>query len=225
MNNRSLIAILAMHLILVGGGAYAADDELKSDEEKMFYFLGSNYGNTLRQLNLSDDEIELVIRGMRDAVAGDVIEMDAASIAQKLQAFGEERMKAVADEEKAASQAYLEKMAAEDGAITTESGIVIRELVAGTGNTPAANSVVKAHYHGTLRNGVVFDSSVDRGEPFQASLGQVIPCWREAMTLMKEGGKAVVTCPPDQAYGDRGAGQIPGGAALTFEVELISIVE
>lgn len=225
MNNRSLIAILAMHLIFAGGGAYAEDGDLKSDEERMFYFLGTNYGNSLRQLQLSDDEINLVIRGMRDAVTGDVIEMDAASIAPKLQAFGAERMKAVADEEKAAAQDYLEKMAAEEGAITTESGIVIRELVAGTGNTPSANSVVKAHYHGTLRNGVVFDSSVDRGEPFQASLAQVIPCWREAMTLMKEGGKAMVTCPPDQAYGDRGAGQIPGGAALTFEVQLISIVE
>jgi len=102
---------------------------------------------------------------------------------------------------------------------------VIRELVAGTGATPTVESVVKAHYHGTLRDGTVFDSSVERGQPFTAPLANVIPCWQEAIATMKEGGKSEITCPAEVAYGDRGAGEIPPGATLNFEVELISIEE
>jgi len=96
--------------------------------------------------------------------------------------------------------------------------------VVGTGDSPTPASTVKAHYHGTLRDGTVFDSSVDRGEPFTSTLNKVIPCWGEAIPTMKEGGKSKITCPSNLAYGDRGAGAIPPGAALTFEVELIEVV-
>ena len=225
MNNRYINALSTILLIFAISGVYAADDDLKTEEEKLFYFIGTSYAGSLMQLNLSDSELELIIRGLRDAATGKAIELDAEVMAQKMQDFGTQLMAAAAEQEKLASMEYLEKMAAEDGAITTDSGIVLRELAAGNGKTPAADSVVKAHYHGTLRDGVVFDSSIERGEPFTASLGQVIPCWREAMTSMQEGGKMKVTCPSDLAYGDRGVGQIPAGSALTFEVELIAVVE
>ena len=84
---------------------------------------------------------------------------------------------------------------------------------------------VKVHYHGTLRDGSVFDSSVDRGTPAQFSLNRVIPCWTEGVGMMKVGGKSKLVCPSVIAYGERGAPpKIPGNAALTFEVELIEIV-
>jgi len=84
---------------------------------------------------------------------------------------------------------------------------------------------VKVHYHGTLRDGTVFDSSVDRGSPAQFPLDRVIPCWTEAVTQMKVGTKSRIVCPAAIAYGSRGMGTIPGDAALVFEVELLEIVE
>ena len=99
------------------------------------------------------------------------------------------------------------------------------ETKAGTGKQPTAASTVKAHYHGTLRDGSVFDSSVERGQPLEIGLNQVIPCWTEGIAMMKEGGKARLTCPSSIAYGERGSpGGIPPNAALTFEVELIEVV-
>jgi FKBP-type peptidyl-prolyl cis-trans isomerase FkpA len=82
---------------------------------------------------------------------------------------------------------------------------------------------VSVHYHGTLRDGTVFDSSVDRGEPISFSLAGVIPCWTEGVQKMQVGGKAKLVCPSDIAYGDAGQGPIPGGATLVFEVELLGI--
>lgn len=225
MNNRHINCLSAIVLFCAGNAVYAADGEFKSEEDKTFYYMGSNIGMNLSRMKLSDEEIDWVLRGLRDAAKGEAIKLDNQIYTQKIQALAEQRMASGAEEEKAAAQVYLDNMAAKEGAITTESGIVYRELIAGTGKTPAADAVVKAHYHGTLRDGTVFDSSVDRGEPFTAPLNKVIPCWKEAMTLMKEGGKSEVTCPAEVAYGDRGAGAIPGGAALTFEVELIAVVE
>ncbi len=164
-------------------------------------------------------------RGLRDALQGTAVELDAATYGQKLNTVAQERMAAGALREETASREYIARMAAEPGAVTTESGIVILELEPGAGESPTADSTVKAHYHGTLRDGTVFDSSVQRGQPFTSSLARVIPCWREAIPTIKEGGKSKITCPPDLAYGDRGSGSIPGGSALTFEVELLEIVE
>jgi len=124
----------------------------------------------------------------------------------------------------AAADAYLDAMAAEEGAVTTESGLVYRELMAGDGASPTLASVVRAHYHGTLADGTVFDSSVARGEPLVIPLNRVIKCWQEGIPMMKAGGKAKLTCPADIAYGSRAAGAIPPNSTLTFEVELLDIL-
>ncbi|UCG73388.1 MAG: FKBP-type peptidyl-prolyl cis-trans isomerase [Chromatiales bacterium] len=108
--------------------------------------------------------------------------------------------------------------------VKTKSGLVYEELVTGTGRSPAIDNVVLAHYHGTLADGTVFDSSVERGQPLELPLRQVIPCWQEGIPMMKEGGKARLTCPPGIAYGNRAVGSIPPGSTLTFEVELIQVV-
>ena len=108
--------------------------------------------------------------------------------------------------------------------MTTDSGLVFTEITAGTGASPAATDTVKVHYHGTFRDGRVFDSSVDRGEPAQFALNGVIPCWTEGVQRMKVGGKSRLVCPSDIAYSDQGRPGIPGGAALVFQVELLEIV-
>ena len=124
----------------------------------------------------------------------------------------------------AGADAYLDEMAAEEGAVTTPSGLVYRELAAGEGASPTLASVVRAHYHGTLADGTVFDSSVQRGEPLVIPLSRVIKCWQEGIPMMKVGGRAKLTCPADIAYGRRAAGSIPPNSTLTFEVELLDIV-
>ena len=124
----------------------------------------------------------------------------------------------------ARSKAYLEKAAAVPGADRTATGLVYRELQAGTGASPKATDEVKVHYRGTLVDGVEFDSSYKRNEPATFPLNQVIPCWTEGVQKMKVGGKAQLVCPSTIAYGDRGSPpDIPGGATLIFEIELLGI--
>lgn len=119
-----------------------------------------------------------------------------------------------------ASKAYLEKAAAAPGAIRTPSGLIYRELRAGTGSSPAATDTVKVNYRGTLVNGTKFDSS----EGIKFPLNQVIPCWTEGVQKMKVGGKSELVCPSSIGYGERGSPpEIPGGATLIFEIELLGI--
>ena len=128
--------------------------------------------------------------------------------------------------EKKAGQAYLDKAAAEKGATRTTSGLIITTLKPGTGASPKATDRVKVHYHGTLTDGTVFDSSVQRGEPIVLPLNGVIRCWTEGVQMMKVGGKSRFVCPADLAYGERGAPpRIKPGATLVFEVELLEIVK
>jgi FKBP-type peptidyl-prolyl cis-trans isomerase len=136
------------------------------------------------------------------------------------------RVAAADEREKTSGAAYLEKAAAEKGATKTASGLVYKELKAGEGATPTASDQVKVHYEGKFTDGKVFDSSVKRNEPATFPLNGVIPCWTEAVQLMKVGGKAQVVCPPNLAYGDEGRPpQMRGGATLVFDIELLDIVK
>lgn len=122
--------------------------------------------------------------------------------------------------DEAASKAYLEKAAAAPGAIRTPSGLIYRELRAGTGTSPVAIDNVKVNYRGTLVDGKKFDSA----DGVKFPLNQVIPCWTEGVQKMKIGGKSELVCPSSIAYGDRGSPpDIPGGATLVFEIELLGI--
>lgn len=109
--------------------------------------------------------------------------------------------------------------------VTTASGIVFESVQPGSGPSPKATDTVKVHYRGTFPDGREFDSSYKRGEPTSFPLNRVIPCWTEAVQMMKPGGKARITCPARLAYGERGAGggAIPPNATLMFDIELISI--
>ena len=117
----------------------------------------------------------------------------------------------------------MTKAAAEQGAVKTESGLIYKELRAGTGEMPKASDSVKVNYRGTLINGTEFDSSYKRNEPAEFPLRGVIRCWTEGVQKMRIGGKAQLVCPSELAYGDQGRPGIPGGATLVFEIELLSI--
>ncbi|HWE52349.1 MAG TPA: FKBP-type peptidyl-prolyl cis-trans isomerase [Bryobacteraceae bacterium] len=123
-----------------------------------------------------------------------------------------------------ASKAYLDKAAAEPGAVRTASGLVYRDLEPGTGNSPGPTDTVTVNYKGTLIDGTEFDSSYKRHEPTSFPLNRVIPCWTEGVQKMKVGGKARLVCPSAIAYGEAGSPPvIPGGATLIFEIELLKI--
>lgn len=121
-------------------------------------------------------------------------------------------------------RAFLNSNAEEEGVKTTDSGLQYKVLQAGSGEQhPTATDRVKVHYHGTLLNGTVFDSSVDRGKPIDFGLSQVIPGWTEGVQLMVEGEKTRFYIPSNLAYGNRSVGRIPAGSVLIFDVELIKI--
>jgi FKBP-type peptidyl-prolyl cis-trans isomerase FkpA len=109
--------------------------------------------------------------------------------------------------------------------VTTPSGIVFESLQNGSGPSPRATDRVRVHYRGTFLDGREFDSSYQRGQPTEFPLNRVIPCWTEAVQMMKPGAKARITCPAAMAYGERGmGGVIPPNTPLMFEIELLSIV-
>jgi FKBP-type peptidyl-prolyl cis-trans isomerase FkpA len=194
-----------------------------TDEQKTIYTLGLLVQRSLDQFDLSPAELELVKRALSDGAAGKPA-VDVSEWGSKVEPFAASRKARVATREKAASAAYLLKASSEAGAIKTESGLVYRDISAGTGASPTASDTVRVHYRGTLINGTVFDSSYERNEPAAFPLGGVIRCWTEGVQRMKVGGKARLVCPSDLAYGDEGRPTIPGGAALVFEVELLEIV-
>ncbi len=200
---------------------------LQTDQDKTLYALGLVIGQNVRE-NVSDfkltaDEAKIVADGLRDAVLGAEPKVALDVYGPQIQGLAEERMSAVASEEKAASEAWVAEQAALPGAERSATGVVVIPMTEGTGANPTATSTVRVHYHGTLRDGSVFDSSVQRGEPISFPLNGVISCWTEGVQKIKVGGKAKLVCPADTAYGDQGSGSIPGGAALAFEVELLAI--
>jgi len=125
----------------------------------------------------------------------------------------------------AAAGPFLSAAAEAPGAVTTASGLVYEELIAGEGASPDPEQKVKVHYTGTLPEGTVFDSSRDRGEPTEFKLNQVIKGWQEGLALMKPGGRAKLTIPAVLAYGDQSVGKIPPNSALCFDVELLEVQE
>jgi FKBP-type peptidyl-prolyl cis-trans isomerase FkpA len=195
---------------------------LSTDQEKTIYALGLSIYRSLTQFDLSPAELDLVKRAMTDAAAHKPA-VDIAVYGPKIQDLAQARTARLAQKERAESQAFLDKAAAEPGAVKTPSGLVYRDLTPGTGPSPSATDTVKVNYRGTLVDGTEFDSSYSRGTPAEFALNAVIPCWTEGLQHMKVGGKAQLVCPANLAYGESGRPGIPPGAALVFEIELLDI--
>ena len=204
--------------------ATPAPGTLTTDDEKTVYAIGLAISRQIAMFNLTPSEVDILRRGISDGAAGKP-EIELNTWGPKIQPLMTARMAVVAEKEKAASATYLAKAAAEPGAVKTDSGLVYRELTAGTGESPKATDTVKVHYRGTLTNGTEFDSSYKRNEPTTFPLNGVIKCWTEGVQRMKVGGKSMLVCPSDIAYGNMGhPPAIPGGATLNFEIELLEIV-
>jgi FKBP-type peptidyl-prolyl cis-trans isomerase FkpA len=237
MTRKSMLPLLLAAAAVAGGcqkkkealpAAAASPAAAMTEDEKAVYALGAAIGQqaapSVKALNLSPAEMEILKKGLGASLAGQKPEYTLVQYGQKLQARAEAQASMVAAGEKQSSVAFRDSAAAEPGAIKTASGLVFKTIKPGRGPSPKATDTVRVHYHGTLTDGKVFDSSLQRGQPAEFQLNQVIPCWTEGVQRMKVGEKARLVCPSEIAYGDRGAGpDIGPGATLVFEVELLAI--
>ena len=206
-----------------GGGNISIETESDSVSYALGYSIGSNI---VKQFpNINPDIIGAVIN---DLYAGKEITMfaDEQAAGTLIQSYLKKEMEIKGQESLESGNAFLETNKAREGVSVTESGLQYEVLTEGTGAKPTASDKVRVHYHGTLIDGAVFDSSVDRGEPATFGVGQVIKGWTEALQLMPVGSKWKLVLPSALAYGERGAGgDIGPNATLIFEVELLEIIE
>jgi FKBP-type peptidyl-prolyl cis-trans isomerase FkpA len=216
-----VICLGAMAACTQGSGT-AESPKLETEDQKTLYALGLLVGRNVKPFALTPEELEVVKAGIADAATGAKPQVELETYGPKVSELAGKRASVGADDTKKKGQEFANNVAKQKDAATTPSGIVIRTITAGAGPNPAADDVVKVHYEGKLIDGTVFDSSIQRNEPAEFPLNQVVPCWREALQKLKKGGKAQIVCPSDVAYGDRGAPpDIPPGATLSFEVELL----
>ncbi|MFP6655131.1 MAG: FKBP-type peptidyl-prolyl cis-trans isomerase [Myxococcota bacterium] len=218
-------ALIAIALVPFLSGVACSEAAPKTDDEKAFYTIGASIAGQLDMAKpISAKELDWLVQGLRDAVGDETLAVDLQAGSDFVRAMIQQRQAQATQREVDAGAAFLAEEAAKKGAEKTASGLIYTELRAGKGAHPTATDQVRVHYHGTLRDGTVFDSSVDRNEPAEFPLNRVIACWTEGVAMMKEGGKSRLVCPSEIAYGDRATGAIPAGAALTFEVELLEIL-
>jgi len=223
---RHLLSCSLVLLWITGTAVLAAAPEITTDEQKTLYTLGLALSRSLGGFTLSEAELEIVKVGLTDGVLQREPQVDPQLFLPKVQELQKTRTAAVAAVEQKTGEDFLAKAAAAPGATKTESGLVITTLTPGTGASPTADDTVQVHYHGTLIDGTVFDSSVQRGQPATFPLKGVIKCWTEGVQHMHVGGKSHLVCPPQLAYGERGMPpRIKPGATLVFDVELLEIVK
>lgn len=196
---------------------------MKTEKDSISYSLGVSIANNLKQGNLDDVNIDVMAQGMKDFFANKPA-MTVQACEGAIQTYMSGKEKAKGSENEAKGQAFLAANQKKEGVTTTASGLQYKVLTMGTGVKPTLNDKITAHYHGTLIDGTVFDSSVDRGQPASFPVSGVIPGWTEALQLMPVGSKWTLYLPSNLAYGEKGAGgKIGPNSALVFDVELISI--
>ena len=228
MNSSRIPSVAAA--MLIAGAAVAQDKpDLKDPKARVSYALGSDIGTNLKRQDLDLDP-KILASAIADAFAGKsaMTEKDVRAALDDLRKMAMAKMEAKSkvDGEKNVKdgEAFLAANAKKEGVKTTASGLQYKVLKAGTGAMPKSSDEVKVHYHGTLIDGTVFDSSVERGEPVSFPVTGVIPGWVEALQLMKVGDKWQLTIPSKLAYGPNGAGgKIGPNAVLVFDVELLAI--
>ena len=221
--------LVAIMLLAISAPLLAQDYvDLENEDNQVAYSIGVNIGqNLVAQQIVEGIDLTAFMAGMLDALSNDV-KMEQSVMMEVLQSF----MQRQADEAQAAlgesllaSEAFLAENAERNGVVVLESGLQYEVLASGGGGeSPTTTNTVLAHYHGTLSDGSVFDSSVERGDPASFGVSQVIAGWTEALQLMTVGDKWRLYIHPDMAYGEASpTPAIPPNSALIFEVELLEI--
>jgi FKBP-type peptidyl-prolyl cis-trans isomerase FklB len=231
-----LVSISTLSCIFCLNSAFAqapTASPLKTELDSLAYAIGVSVAGSVKSQGLSDINPDILARAIGDVLKNRPALLTPDQSNQALNTYftkkNEEMQRQAAEkaaQNKKAGEAFLEQNKKRSGVITTASGLQYEVVKMGEGPKPAATDRVKTHYHGTLIDGTVFDSSVQRGTPAEFPVNGVITGWQEALQLMPVGSKFKLYLPSEIAYGDRGAGQmIAPGAALVFEVELLEIVK
>ena len=221
------VAILVL-LAALAAPVSARAQKLDSEEQKTIYALGLAVARNLKAFDLTPEEVATLEAGITAGLTGQTPAVSLSEYEPKLDPLAKARVAARAQKEHEASEAFIKSAAAESGAKTTASGLVYREIKAGSGEPPTPKDKVKVRYTAKLRDGKVVDSSDEPGHDTEFAIGRMVPCWMEGLSLMRPGGKAELTCPSELAYGDGGippgkGDRVPGGAALRLEVELLAV--
>lgn len=218
-------------ILLLATPVYAQKKvELKTEKDKISYSIGFDMGKNLKR-NEIDIDPRIFMKAIQDVLSGGKPLMTEQEMRDSLMALQkdmaarkQEKMKAAREKNRKEGEAFLTENKKKEGVKTLPSGLQYMILSEGNGKQPKATDTVTVQYRGTLIDGAEFDSSYQRGQPATFALNQVIKGWTEGVQLMKEGGKIRLFVPSELAYGDRGAGaQIGPGAALIFEIELLSV--
>ena len=201
--------------------------DLSTDEARVSYGIGRQMGDQLRQNPPPGISIDAGVAGLRAACNGEPMLVSGEELNASFTVI-RERMEAEAavkaQEAAAEGIEFLKENAKKDGVITLASGLQYEVLNSGDGAQPTRESTVRTHYHGTLIDGSVFDSSYQRGEPAEFPVAGVIAGWTEALQLMNCGSKWRLYVPSELAYADQAVGTIPAHSALVFDVELLEVV-
>jgi FKBP-type peptidyl-prolyl cis-trans isomerase FklB len=199
---------------------------LKSDTDTASFYIGYNFGGQFKTTGIKPN-LQAFIAGVNAALQSKDAPADPQAMGMYVNAYVQKAMAAKAEQTKKDGEEFLAKNKEKKGITTTESGLQYKIETAGTGPVPTATDHVKVHYKGTLLDGSTFDSSIERGEPFEFEAGSgVIAGWSEAIQLMPVGSKWTLYIPAELAYGERGTygGPIGPNETLIFEVELLEIV-
>ena len=204
--------------------------QLTNDRDKVSFIIGEDIAMSVIKEEM-DLNIDVLVEAMRDKLSGKsqntMTDEEKNRVMHawqhEMQHKQMERMQKESAEQKKKGKEFLTNNRNQPNVIETPSGLQYTVLTEGNGATPKATDTVKVHYHGTLLNGTIFDSSIQRGEPISFPLNQVIAGWTEGLQTMKVGGKTRFYIPSELAYGDQSIGNIPAGSTLVFEVELLGI--
>lgn len=201
--------------------------DLSTDEARVSYGIGLQLGGQLRDNPPPGASLEAVLAGLADAYNGAENRVPAEVLNASFQVIRERMQAEAAAKAEQAAQAgrdYLSENAQREGVTVLASGLQYEVLVSGDGAKPSAEDHVRTHYHGTLIDGTVFDSSYERGQPAEFPVGGVIAGWVEALQLMNAGSKWRLHVPSELAYGGQAVGSIPPHSVLVFDVELLDVL-
>lgn len=194
--------------------------------DKISYALGLSIGNNFQNSGINNLQVEDFVKGLNDVLSGAQPAISYDEAKQVINEYFMNLQKQKLELNKKAGEEFLAINKEKAGVVTLASGLQYQVLQNGEGVKPTAQDKVKCHYHGTLINGTVFDSSVQRGQPAVFGVSQVIPGWVEALQLMSVGSKWRLFIPAELAYGEQGAGDvIEPNSTLIFDVELLEIVK
>ncbi len=210
-------------LISCNGQKGKTNVTLKSQADSVAYGIGVSIGQNMKKDGLDSLNLDILMAAMRTAMKGDSTSLNAQQAQGVIQAYLGAKQKEKADAALAVGKKFLEENKKKPGVIELPSGLQYQVIKDGTGPSPTLTDTVTVHYHGTLLDGTVFDSSVDRGQPATYNVNGFVQGWQEALQLMKVGSKWKLFVPPALGYGDRANGKVPANSVMTFEMELISI--